>query len=91
MNERINLSLPDPGRRIQERVIGRCWIGCDPEVMQAVTWLGPVSIGGIAGDASAQAYACEACIGHLYGMEQADRIERDRPADLLAAQPRGHR
>ncbi len=91
MNERINLSLPDPGRsRIQERIVGRCWIACDPEVMQAVTWLGPISIGGPAGDATAQAYACDACIHHLYAMAQADQIERDRPAHLLAARPRGH-
>ncbi|WP_049579227.1 hypothetical protein [Streptomyces sp. SBT349] len=90
MNERINLLLPDPGRRTQKRIEGRCWLGCDPEEMQAVTWIGPVTVRGVAGDASAAAYACDDCINRIYGMARADQYERDLPAHLLAARPRGH-
>ncbi|WP_159001437.1 hypothetical protein [Streptomyces sp. SBT349] len=45
----ISLTLPDPERGLAERTAGRCWIACDPEAQQAVTWLGPVTIGGPAG------------------------------------------
>ncbi|RKN12799.1 hypothetical protein [Streptomyces radicis] len=89
MNGAIDLYLRDPDHGRDQPVNGRCWLGCDPEAIQPVVWIGPVSIGGPDGIATAPAYACPRCVRRLYAMARADEIERDRPAHL-AEQPHHH-
>ncbi|RBM20199.1 hypothetical protein [Streptomyces sp. PT12] len=89
MNGAIDLYLRDPDRGNDRPVNGRCWLGCDPQVVQPVVWIGPVSIAGPNGIATAPAYACLRCVRRLYAMARADEIERDRPPHLTE-QARGH-
>ncbi|WP_049575086.1 hypothetical protein [Streptomyces sp. SBT349] len=81
----LRLTSPDPERWQDERIVDRCWIGCDPEVKQAVMWVGRATLSGVAGDASADVYACDVCLAHLYAMARAAQYERDRPEHLRSA------
>ncbi|WP_147437743.1 hypothetical protein [Streptomyces radicis] len=89
MIETVSLTAPDPGRGTDQLVMGRCWLGCDPERVQMVVWVGPVSACGPDGLATADAFACLDHVRRLYAMARADEIERDRPPHL-ADRVRGH-